>query len=120
MKNINSHQFKTEFKKLSQLDRIEMRQRLDRNKINALPFVIIFLFGLVFASFAFTLAFLGAPHYGDEWFLVFYNVFKITFFFSILWMVASFLLILLDFLFKSDTKKEITKEYFPKLYGDKK
>ncbi len=112
--------FKKEFKKLPQLDRIELRQRMLINDgMVKNPLFAISKYYFIGGIMLLLYSILIAPSYGDALFFKFFeigiNAVKIGVLFFCLEYCALFYI-----LFKSNKeKKKILKEYFPKLCGDK-
>lgn len=115
---INKLELEKQFKKLKQLDRIEFRQRenrirdsfwFDRGSIVSLLSLFVIL-----AMFSFSLAFLGAPHYGDSWFYAFYNLSSILTMVFFVFLSAMLITKLIWTRIASQNYISLLKEYFPK------
>jgi hypothetical protein len=116
---IDKELFKKEFYKLPQLTRIEFRQReaiISRlNDFDVMPLFLLFSLWTILTAVFFMTAFLGAPHYGDSWFIAFY---KLAILFAkattILFVVNVALKLLFDYTHSKELKK-LVLEYCPKL-----
>jgi hypothetical protein len=118
---MDSQQLEIEFKKLSQLDRIEFRQRMSINDgkvINPLFWVSKYYFigGLMLILYSLLIA----PSYGDILFLKFFEIGTDVLKIGVLFLSLEYLYLVYVLWKTSNQKKEILKEYFPKLYGVKK
>jgi hypothetical protein len=106
-----------DFFKLKQLDRIEFRQRMSiiskrtfvSSKISIFFSLIYFLCSL----FCFAMAFLGAPHYGDDWFYHFFNLAVLSRNWAIIFFIIFVGTSFIEFYLSQKIKKAIEKEYFP-------
>jgi hypothetical protein len=121
MNKSKSLQIEKEFKKLSQLDRIEFRQRMFLN--NSKRKIILFLVSKYYLLAGISLmlySFLAAPHYGDEFFLAFYKIGGDILKAGALMVVVEYFVSLYN-LWKGKQKSDaITREYFPKWFEVKK
>lgn len=123
MKVIDRKTFIEEFKKLKQLDRIELRQREERIS-NSFIFdrssVVSILSLLALSSLiTFALAFLGAPYYGDGWFYAFENLYKTLgiYFFILLFAAVIYKIVWMRKVDKE--RQKLFEEYIPKLFKEK-
>jgi hypothetical protein len=121
MKNINSQQFKTEFKKLSQLDRVEFRQRISMNESRMRnPLFYISKYYLIGGLALMLYSILIAPSYGDALFFKFFEIGGNALKIGVLFFCLEYGVFIYILWKSAKEQKEIVKEYMPKLYGDKK
>jgi len=121
MKKPTQEQLEKEFKKLSQLDRIELRQMMFIN--NSKRKVILFIVSKYYLLAGISLmlySFLAAPHYGDAFFLTFYKLGGDVLKAGALMVVVECFATLYNLWKGKKQSDEIVKEYFPKLFEVKK
>lgn len=118
MIRIDRKKFEQQFKKLPQLDRIELRQRqkvvISNWGWSPIPLLILTSTTSILAMLTFMTAFLGAPHYGDNWFKAFYNVSGLLAQFSIGLFLGTIIAKCLVGLNISHQLKKLLLEYCPK------
>jgi hypothetical protein len=121
MNKSKSLQLEKELKKLSQLDRIEFRQRMfiNNNKRKMIIFIISKYY-LIAGLCLMLYSFLAAPHYGDEFFLIFYKLGGDSLKAGVLMIVVEYFASFYRLWKGKKQSDKIAKEYFPKLFGENK